>query len=153
MGMAAGVVWYTLCVRILSIDAPGTRRGGYVFEDSDGSLTFGEIEVDPTKPERQDYLQLYRLLQQYLPELLIIERPFLHIIAGKIGGLKMGAAVLGIPYWEINPSRAKVLVFGKGRGRADKKEVKHWAETTLNRKLSQHCADSYLYLRAYHLAT
>ena len=92
------------------------------------------------------------------PGLIIIEHPFLWIIAGPIGGLKAWAAWNHIPWWMVTASGAKKAVLNNGR--ASKADVLAWAKQTLAARwhvirpeaISQHQADSLLYLVAWERA-
>lgn len=138
---------------VLSLDVPGTKIGGYVSLDlATNEMTAGTITFRPEMPESHDFLVLWHLLEEKNPQLIILERPFLFMIAGWIGACKMYAAAHGIPWWQTGASSAKKKVIGKGN--ASKAEVFEWAKKHPDTQpvaalLTQHVSDSFLYLCAW----
>ncbi len=139
--------------RILSVDVPGGREGGYVLANHtelyEGSLVCGPILFTPEKSLTSDFLVLANLLDWAKPQLIILERPFLYQISGYIGGIMMACAERKIGWWQIGPSKAKKLVLG--RGKASKEDVLKWAREVWKGKgeLTQHSADALLYYEAW----
>jgi len=161
-------------VIILSLDAPGTRLGAYAVCECeigtkrvpDHVLEFRCIEFGVEKSEREELAALAHLLDQlyktYHPALLVVEHPFLHVIAQFIGSVKMWACrKRGLRWYMINPSQAQKLVFGAalrkkrmtktGRVVSDsrwkKEQVVQYVrrEFHLPKSLSQHEADAIFY--------
>jgi len=153
---------------ILSVDAPGKQTGAYAVYDSGKKsvLEHAVIEFSVSRPEREDLASVARhldvLYSEYHPAMLVIEHPFLHIIAQFVGAVKMWACrKRGLRWYMINPSQAQKLVFGAalrkkrmtktGRVVSDsqwkKDQVLHYVrhEFKLPKTLSQHEADAIFY--------
>lgn len=134
---------------LLAIDVPGKYEGGYALRGTDGVVRLGQIKFDPKGAESVDYLLLAQVIGLARPQVVIMEMPFLYLIAQHIGGIKMYCALNGIKWWQVGASKAKKLVLHKGN--ATKTEVLTWATLEHGAPLSQHCADALMYLRAYQL--
>lgn len=152
---------------ILSIDVPGRADGGWVRWDKTlstsccssaatiptrESLTKGTIRFKQTDSERNDYLRLLSQIKALTPDIVIIEHPFLYLIAQPVGAIKAWCALHDVPWWMITPSRAKKLILNNGR--ANKNTVLHWAQHTYplhpnETALTQHQADAWLYLETW----
>lgn len=167
-------------VVILGLDAPGSMRwkaanpgkhlGGYSVYNmtTDQLLSSGEIEFG-LKGERQDLVGLRKLLdanfKRFHPQMIVVEHPFLHVIAQFVGAVKMWvASKRNLNWYMINPSQAQKLVFGKalhkqretstGRMVSDSKWKKEQVLNHVRKKfklpasLSQHEADAIFYALA-----
>ena len=141
---------------VLSIDVPGRATGGFVRWDRTlQSVSIGTLRFKQTESEAEDYRRLLTTISNQKPDLIIIEHPFLYMIAGPIGGVKAWAAWNCIPWWMVTASGAKKSVLGNGR--ASKKEVLLWAQKTYHQRwhihkpetITQHQADALLYLIAW----
>lgn len=130
-------------MRILSIDSPGGRIGGFAFDDN-MRLSFGDIVFDKGTPEAEDFRRLAAVVTERMPDVVILERPFLWAISRYVGGLCMIAAIHHIKYWLCGASQAKKRILDNGR--ADKKTVLAWARQRTGLPLSQHQSDALLYL-------
>lgn len=153
---------------ILSIDAPGTQTGAYAVYDSATRqvLEHATIEFSVSRPEREDLASVGRhldnLYSKYRPVMIVLEHPFIHIIAQFIGSVKMWACMkAGLRWYMINASQAQKLVFGAalrkkrmtktGRVVSDskwkKEQVLHYVrrEFHLPKTLTQHEADAIFY--------
>jgi Holliday junction resolvasome RuvABC endonuclease subunit len=134
---------------LLAIDVPGRKDGGYALLGTDGVVRVGTVKFNTQGREADDYLVLAQTIALAQPQVVIMEHPFLYMIAQNIGAMKMYCALNGIAWWMVGASKAKKVVLNKGN--ADKKMVKQWAEDLLQMPLSQHQSDSILYLHAYQL--
>jgi len=144
---------------ILSIDVPGRATGGFIrWDRALNSVSIGTLRFKQTESEAEDYRRLLTAVANQQPDLIIIEQPFLWLIAGPIGGLKAWAAWNHIPWWMVTASGAKKAVLQNGR--ASKADVLAWAKRTLAARwrviqpeaISQHQADALLYLVAWERA-
>ena len=133
---------------ILAVDVPGRYTGGYAVEGYRDSILAGDIIFGKNTAEADDYRRLARLLDSFEPDVLIIEHAFLFAIAGYVGALKAMAAERDIPWWQVGASKAKKLVLNKGN--STKQEVLDWAQKVMGQPLTQHQADSVLYIHAWH---
>jgi Holliday junction resolvasome RuvABC endonuclease subunit len=106
-------------VIILSVDAPGKQTGAFAVYDNAQRCVreYGLIEFSLRRSESKDLAlvaqKLDALYREYKPTMLVMEHPFIHIIAQFVGALKMWACrkrMLGC--YMINPSQAQKLVFG-----------------------------------------
>ena len=134
-------------VKALALDVPGTKQGGWAALHSSGEISVGDIQFDPTQSEAACYRELYALLDRLSPEILVLEWPFLWVIATNLGVVKGWAAMHHVGWWQIQPSRAKKLILG--RGNLPKKDVQSWARARLGREVTTHVADSLLYLETW----
>lgn len=153
---------------ILSIDAPGKQTGAFAVYDSAKRqvLEHAVIEFSVIRAERADLASVARhldiLYREYHPAMVVVEHPFLHVIAQFVGAVKMWACrKRGLRWYMINPSQAQKLVFGAalrkkrmtktGRVVSDsqwkKDQVLHYVrhEFKLPKTLSQHEADAIFY--------
>jgi len=169
-----------MAVIILALDAPGSMRwkaanpgkhlGGYAVYDmtKDQLLSYGIVEFG-LKSERHDLLGLWKILddnyKRYHPQMIVVEHPFLHVIAQFVGAVKMWVAKKRkLNWYMINPSQAQKLVFGKalhkqretstGRMVSDSKWKKEQVLMHVRKKfklassLTQHEADAIFYALA-----
>lgn len=140
-------------MKILSLDVPGGRIGGYATLDSDFAVSIGSIIFSQEKSLADDFRTLAALIDTIKPTLVIVERPFLFQIAGYIGAVLGFCSERHTPWWQVGPSRAKKLVLG--RGNAKKVDVLQWACQTYGTltnppgTMTQHQADALLYLEAW----
>ncbi len=148
---------------VLGIDVPGKRDGAYAVYDAaqDKLLVWGILSFSDRQAERMQYRQLSRLLdyvlKKYQIKLVVIEHPFLYLIAQWIGGIKMWASRRrNLPWYMLTASQARKLVLGSGALRwkmkngkkinVTKKYVKRRMARRFHiRSLSQHEADAILY--------
>jgi Holliday junction resolvasome RuvABC endonuclease subunit len=146
---------------VVGVDVPGRREGAWAVLVSDtwAVLDFGPI-VFGSKSEKRDYAELGRLLdglaRRYDVKVLVIEHPFLHIIAQQVGALKMWTARRrGIAWYMITASSATKAVLGSGKlGKGAKEAVFRYVYNSLissarRSALTQHQADAILYARAF----
>ena len=126
---------------------PGTRTGGYVLWTKGNPLQYDEIIFHPDKLESDDYRYFLNIFNQFKPNLVIMEHPFLWVIAEKIGMAKGWCSANHVSWWQIGPSKAKKLVLDKGN--ATKGEVLTWAQHHIPNLKSQNIADALLYLWAW----
>lgn len=147
---------------VLAVDAPGTRWGGYVVLTAKRKrvdLRYRST-IDLTKhlSERECYVDVWNRMKAaagcFDVDVVVIEHPFLHVIAGWVGAVKMWAAVNGLPWYMIGASSARKAVHGKGRAsKADALALAtaRWATTSayFESKWTQHEADAALYGLAY----
>ena len=129
--------------RILGID-PGSRTTGYGIIDSDGYhseyVTSGVINAgDVVMAERLHimFCGVQELLSQFSPQVLAIEKVFVHRNAdsalklGQARGAIICAAMQGaLPVFEYTPTEIKQSVVGNGH--AAKEQVQHMMKMLLN---------------------
>lgn len=131
--------------RILGID-PGSLSTGYGIIDSEGqSLRYvacGCIRTggeDFSKRLAEIYFGIGRLVEEYRPDEVAVERAFVHKNADS--ALKLGqaraAAICGtlmksLPLHEYTPKEVKLAVVGKGG--AEKEQVQHMMRVLLGLK-------------------
>lgn len=168
-------------VIIFGIDAPGSMRwkaanpgkhlGGFAVYNmsTDKLLKVCQIEFGERGSEKDDLVALRKLLdgsfKEYHPQMIVVEHPFLHVIAQFVGAVKMWVATKrNLNWYMINPSQAQKLVFGKalhkqretktGRMVSDSKWKKEQVLNHVRKKfklapsLSQHEADAVFYALA-----
>jgi crossover junction endodeoxyribonuclease RuvC len=131
-------------LRILGID-PGTATTGYGVVDKNGStpvmVDYGAIYTTPDKPPAERLLDIYNqlntIIDQYCPDVLVMERLFFAknqttaIAVGKsCGVMQFAAAQRGIPVIEYTPPEVKQSVVGYGN--AEKKQVQYMIQRILN---------------------
>ena len=130
-------------MRILGID-PGSRRTGFGVIDMMRSqsryVTSGIIRVDRLPvPERlrQIFESVQSLLSTYQPDVVAIEKVFVHrdpnaaLKLGQARGTIICAAALGgLPVHEYTPTQIKGVIVG--RGHADKKQVQFMVRQLLH---------------------
>ena len=135
---------------------PGRKIGGYVLWEGESLRDSGHLQeandllLHPEQGEVEDYRVLGTLLDRAHPHWVILERPFLFLIAQLIGAAKFWCMGHRIPWWQIQASTAKKAVIGHGR--ASKPTVRAWAlkhPLMQGRACSQHVADALLYLEAW----
>ena len=129
--------------RILGID-PGSRITGFgiieISQQNSKYITSGCINIKPTSmPLRlqEIYTGLNQIIQQYQPNISVIEQVFMHRNAAsalKLGQAR-GAAIVacvqnGLPVYEYAPTQIKQAVVGKGH--ADKIQVQHMVKVLLS---------------------
>jgi len=133
-------------VRVLGID-PGSRRTGFGVIESGRFKAYyvasGVIRVEKfTPPERlkRIFQAVQQLLIQYQPEVLAIEKVFVHkdpVAAIKLGqarGVVLCAAALAeLPIYEYTPTNIKRVIVGSGH--AEKTQVQFMVQQLL--KLSE----------------
>jgi crossover junction endodeoxyribonuclease RuvC len=128
-------------LRIIGVD-PGSQIVGYaVIEERKPNpinpkdfkiITAGAIKARPTlgSTERIGYLHeaLHGLAEEWKPQICIIEQSFMGINAGSSlrlgearGSLMSAMHRLGIPIYQVTPTRVKKTITGKGS--ATKQEV------------------------------
>ncbi|MFH1361893.1 MAG: crossover junction endodeoxyribonuclease RuvC [bacterium] len=127
----------------LGID-PGTAATGFGLVEARGSklvfIDHGVIKTSsketPHNRLRLIYLEMIKLIKNYKPTHLAIERLFFGkntqtaISVGQARGITLlAAAELRVPVAEYTPLEVKVAATGYGR--ADKKQVQHMVKTLL----------------------
>lgn len=142
--------------RILAIDVPGRREGGYTLWER-GRYVIGPIYFDPTRAEREDYRELEQLLQSTDPRIVITETGQLRAISRWVYAIHFWCSIYGRAYVQYTPSHCKKVVLGNGN--ASKIDVLTWAKGEIAElakshrveahNLTQHQADSLLYLRTW----
>jgi Holliday junction resolvasome RuvABC endonuclease subunit len=144
---------------ILGIDVPGSKLGGYAVYsiEDDSLLESGTIEIGKGS-ERQDFMVLNRLLnslyRQYRFSIVALEHPFLYIIAGWIGAIKLWTVQhRGVVWYQVTSSGARKSVLGaaKLRGKDAKAEVLRVIRARFEFfefEVTQHEADAALYALA-----
>lgn len=129
--------------KILGID-PGSRVTGFGVIALEGTktryLSSGCIRVQAVEiPQRlgEIYQEVSRLVNEYQPQALAIERVFLHrnvdsaLKLGQARGAALVAAVNhGLAIYEYSPNVIKQTV--AGRGHADKAQIQYMVKTLLN---------------------
>lgn len=141
--------------RILGID-PGSLSTGYGILDSEGQhlsyVAGGCIRTggeDFSRRLSDIYFGIGRLVEEFNPDEVAVERAFVHKNADS--ALKLGqaraAAICGtlsksLPLTEYTPKEVKLAVVGKGG--ADKEQVQHMMRVLLKLKgeLQADCADA-----------
>jgi len=170
-----------MAVVIFGLDAPGSMRwkaanpgkhlGGFsVYSMTNDRLLYRcSIEFGARGSEKDDLAALRKLLdfyfKEYKPQMVVVEHPFLHVIAQFVGAVKMWVATKrNLNWYMINPSQAQKLVFGKalrkqretrtGRVVSDSKWKKEQVLNYVRKKfklpasLTQHEADAIFYALA-----
>lgn len=107
----------------LGIDVPGKYTGAYAVYNSaeDRVLIYEPITFDQAQSERNQYRQFGRLLNRlhgtWRFGLVVIEHPFLHIIAQHIGAVKMWVALTpgNVGWYMLTASSARKIVFGDAK--------------------------------------
>ena len=133
-------------LRILGVD-PGTATTGYGVVDKIGSspvmVDYGTIETSPELAPAVRLMDIYsglnRILDQYSPDVVVMERLFFAknqttaIAVGKACGvIQLAAAQRGLEVIEYTPPEVKQSVVGYGA--ADKKQVQFMIQRILNLK-------------------
>lgn len=131
-------------LRILGLD-PGTATTGYGVVDKVGAtpsmIDYGAILTEPKQspPDRllDIYNQLNAIIDQYSPDVIVMERLFFAknqttaIAVGKACGvMQFAAAQRGIPVVEYTPMEVKQAVVGYGG--AEKKQIQFMVQRILN---------------------
>jgi len=133
-------------IRILALD-PGTATTGYGVVDKIGvtpkMVDYGTIETDPKQNPAIRLLDIYRqlnkIIDDYHPDVLVMERLFyaknqttVIAVAKACGVMQFTAAERGIPVIEYTPPEVKQAVVGYGG--AEKKQVQFMIQRILNLK-------------------
>ena len=130
---------------ILGID-PGTASTGYGIIEKSKSLKclgYNVIRtapgVDPGERLKQINNELSKIIKQYQPDILAIEKIFFFKnfktaipVSQAKGSILLTAAKKKLPVWEYTPLQIKLTV--AGHGRADKKEVQKSIQKMLKLK-------------------
>ena len=146
---------------VIGVDVPGKKIGAFAVYNTviNALLDSGDITFGSPHGEATDYQAMWHTLERrrrkYNADLIVIEHPFLHVIAQNVGAVKMWAAMAAIPYYMITASSARKTVLGsanapagtekKDRAKANKLLVIQHMARRFGRSLTQHQADAALY--------
>ncbi|MEZ0322799.1 MAG: crossover junction endodeoxyribonuclease RuvC [Hydrogenothermaceae bacterium] len=146
-------------MRLLSFDPSSSKTGYAVADCKDDKLSILETGIVDLKKKRDPLLYLYRelnkLLEEFKPDKVLLEKPFYSVNAqtliklGEIRGvILLTCQAFNIEVEEFTPAEVKVCITGYGR--ASKEEVLYMVNSLYKLNLDSYdIADAVAILHTY----